>query len=62
LTYDALQFNAYLDILVASNTTTPTGGAKQHQSPWMLTDVANIIFQSSQQTCPGGASKVAAPI
>ena len=51
LTYDAFQFHAYLETLVSSNTHTPTGAAKQHQSPWMLTDAANIIFQSARRRC-----------
>ena len=51
LTYDALQFHAYLETLIASNTITPTGEVKQHQSPWMLTDAANIIFQCAQRRC-----------
>ncbi|KIM47303.1 hypothetical protein M413DRAFT_440752 [Hebeloma cylindrosporum] len=51
LTYDPLQFHAYLETLIAANTITPTGGTKQHQSPWMLTDAANIIFQSAQRRC-----------
>ncbi|KAF8959813.1 hypothetical protein BDZ97DRAFT_1836010 [Flammula alnicola] len=51
LTYDALQFHSYLETLIASNTVTAAGGAKQHQSPWMLTDAANIIFQSAQRRC-----------
>jgi hypothetical protein len=51
LTYDAFQFNAYLETLVSSNTNTPTGATKQHQSPWMLTDAANLIFQSARRRC-----------
>jgi hypothetical protein len=51
LTYDAFQFHAYLETLVSSNTITPTGATKQHQSPWMLTDAANIIFQSARHRC-----------
>ena len=51
LTYDAFQFHAYLETLVSSNTITPTGATKQHQPPWMLTDVANIIFQSARRRC-----------
>ncbi|KDR70041.1 hypothetical protein GALMADRAFT_76875 [Galerina marginata CBS 339.88] len=51
LTYDALQFHSYLETLIAANTTTASGGVKQHQSPWMLTDAANIIFQSAQRRC-----------
>ncbi|KAG2072910.1 hypothetical protein BDR04DRAFT_1073253 [Suillus decipiens] len=51
LSYDALAFHAYLETLVASNTTTATGAAKQHQSPWMLTDAANIIFSIAKRRC-----------
>ncbi|KAF8841402.1 hypothetical protein BDN67DRAFT_928573, partial [Paxillus ammoniavirescens] len=51
LTYDALAFHEYLETLVASNTTTATGAARQNQSPWMLTDAANIIFQAAQRRC-----------
>lgn len=51
LTYDPLQFHAYLETLIASNTVTVAGAVKQHQSPWMLTDAANIIFQSAQRRC-----------
>ncbi|KAH7884060.1 hypothetical protein F5I97DRAFT_1897941 [Phlebopus sp. FC_14] len=51
LTYDALAFHAYLETLVASNTTTSAGIARQNQSPWMLTDAANIIFQTAKRRC-----------
>ncbi|KAG1775146.1 hypothetical protein EV702DRAFT_973779 [Suillus placidus] len=51
LSYDALAFHAYLETLVASNTTTATGATKQHQSPWMLTDAANIIFSTAKRRC-----------
>ena len=51
LTYDPLQFHAYLETLIAANTVTVHGGAKQHQSPWMLTDAANIIFESAKRRC-----------
>ncbi|KAG3229987.1 hypothetical protein P692DRAFT_201761852 [Suillus brevipes Sb2] len=51
LSYDALAFHAYLETLVASNTTTATGAAKQHQSPWMLTDAANVIFSTAKRRC-----------
>ncbi|KAG1908919.1 uncharacterized protein F5891DRAFT_1098557 [Suillus fuscotomentosus] len=51
LSYDALAFHAYLETLVTSNTTTVTGAAKQHQSPWMLTDAANIIFSTAKRRC-----------
>ncbi|KAI1787127.1 hypothetical protein LXA43DRAFT_1064555 [Ganoderma leucocontextum] len=51
LTYDALAFHAYLETLIASNTTTESGAARQHQSPWMLTDAANVIFQYAKRRC-----------
>jgi DNA excision repair protein ERCC-4 len=51
LSYDALAFHAYLETLVASNTTTATGAAKQHQSPWMLTDAANVVFGTAKRRC-----------
>ncbi|KAG1844373.1 hypothetical protein F4604DRAFT_1821532 [Suillus subluteus] len=51
LFYDALAFHAYLETLVASNTTTATGAVKQHQSPWMLTNAANIIFSTAKRRC-----------
>ncbi|PPQ88277.1 hypothetical protein CVT25_005440 [Psilocybe cyanescens] len=65
LTYDALQFHSYLESLIAANTVTAAGGAKQHQSPWMLTDAANIIFQSAQRRCftiSSTSKKVVAPV
>lgn len=51
LTYDAFDFHEYLESLIAANTISVTGGVKQHQSPWMLTDAANVIFQSAQRRC-----------
>ncbi|EGN92951.1 hypothetical protein SERLA73DRAFT_127060 [Serpula lacrymans var. lacrymans S7.3] len=51
LTYDSLSFHAYLEALVASNTINATGNARQHQSPWMLTDAANVIFQTAKRRC-----------
>ncbi|KAG5637597.1 hypothetical protein H0H81_003988 [Sphagnurus paluster] len=51
LTYDPLHFHAYLETIIASNTTTFSGAAKQHQSPWLLTDAAHIIFQMAKRRC-----------
>ena len=51
LTYDALAFHAYLETLIADNTANEAGNARQHQSPWMLTDAANIIFQYAKRRC-----------
>ncbi|KAI9064710.1 hypothetical protein FKP32DRAFT_1757286 [Trametes sanguinea] len=51
LTYDALAFHAYLETLIAANTTTDAGTARQHQSPWMLTDAAHTIFTYAKRRC-----------
>ena len=51
LTYDAVAFLSFIDTLIASNTTTDSGAARQNQSPWMLTDAANIIFQYAKRRC-----------
>ncbi|OBZ77924.1 hypothetical protein A0H81_01639 [Grifola frondosa] len=42
LTYDALAFHAYLKTLIASNTYTDSGAARQHQSSLLLTHASNI--------------------
>ncbi|KAL1942922.1 hypothetical protein VTO73DRAFT_4593 [Trametes versicolor] len=51
LTYDALAFHAYLETLIAANTTSDSGSARQHQSPWMLTDAAHTIFTYAKRRC-----------
>jgi DNA excision repair protein ERCC-4 len=52
LSYDALSFHAYLETIVESNTiSTRSGGPKVHQSPWLLTDAANIIFEVAKRRC-----------
>jgi DNA excision repair protein ERCC-4 len=51
LTYDPLQFHAYLETLIAANSTSASGGAKQHHPPWLLTDAANVIFQVAKRRC-----------
>lgn len=51
LTYDALAFQAYLETLVASNTTNEAGNARQNQSLWMFTDAAHIIFTYAKRRC-----------
>ena len=28
-----------------------SGAARQHQSPWLFTDAANVIFQSAKRRC-----------
>lgn len=51
LTYDPLAFHAYCETIIASNTVTASGGIKQHQSPWLLTDAAHIIFKTAKARC-----------
>ncbi|KAF8338666.1 hypothetical protein F5887DRAFT_1284710 [Amanita rubescens] len=51
VTYDPLQYQAYLDSLRESNSTTSSGAARQHQSPWLFTDAADIIFRSAERRC-----------
>jgi DNA excision repair protein ERCC-4 len=52
LSYDALSFHAYLETIIESNTiSTRSGGPKVHQSPWLLTDAANIIFEVAKRRC-----------
>ncbi|KAG6896228.1 hypothetical protein C0992_009623 [Termitomyces sp. T32_za158] len=51
LTYDPLHFHAYLETIIASNTVTYSGNVKQHQSPWLLTDAAHVIFQVAKRRC-----------
>lgn len=59
LTYDALSFHGYLETLIRSNTTTASGSARQNQSPWMLTDAANVIFQTAKRRCYTLSKKLA---
>ncbi|PPQ68865.1 hypothetical protein CVT24_007674, partial [Panaeolus cyanescens] len=51
LTYDPLQFHSYLETLIAANTVSASGAQRQHQSPWMLTDAAHVIFQTAKRRC-----------
>ena len=49
--YDALKLHSYLETIIAANTTTASGAVRQHQSPWLFTDAANIIFQVAKRRC-----------
>ncbi|KAI0321403.1 hypothetical protein OF83DRAFT_1168456 [Amylostereum chailletii] len=51
LTYDALAFHEYLETIVLSNSVSATGNARQHHSPWLLTDSSHIIFQTAKRRC-----------
>ncbi|KAF8201952.1 hypothetical protein K438DRAFT_1821001 [Mycena galopus ATCC 62051] len=50
LIYDPLQFHAYLETLIATNTVTIMG-VKQNRSPWMISDAAHIIFEVAKRRC-----------
>ncbi|KAJ7176197.1 hypothetical protein C8R43DRAFT_1057490 [Mycena crocata] len=50
LTYDPLQFHAYLETLIATATVTIMG-VKQAKSPWMMSDAAHIIFEVAKRRC-----------
>lgn len=51
MTYDPLQYQAYLDSLRESNSISSSGAARQHQSPWLFTDAADVIFSSAERRC-----------
>ena len=51
LSYDSLSFHAYLETIIESNTISASGSARVHQSPWLLTDAANIIFGIAKRRC-----------
>ncbi|KIM73439.1 hypothetical protein PILCRDRAFT_829181, partial [Piloderma croceum F 1598] len=51
LTYDPRAFHAYLETIIDSNSTSASGGPRQHQSPWLLTDAANVIFKVAKRRC-----------
>ncbi|KAJ7062873.1 hypothetical protein C8F01DRAFT_985778 [Mycena amicta] len=50
LTYDPLQFHAYLETLLATGTRTVMG-VKENKSPWMISDVAHLIFDGARRRC-----------
>ncbi|PWN52772.1 hypothetical protein IE53DRAFT_311477 [Violaceomyces palustris] len=49
LTYDAVTFNSFLETILASNTTSLTGGTRQNQSPWLFMDSSNVIFTEAKR-------------
>jgi DNA excision repair protein ERCC-4 len=62
LTEDAFAFQQYLEGLIDANTTNEAGNARQNQSPWMLTEAANIIFQYAKRRCYTIAQKSKRPV
>jgi DNA excision repair protein ERCC-4 len=51
LTYDAVAFLGYLDTIQAANSITTAKGSANHQSPWLLTNQAGIIFREGKRRC-----------
>ncbi|GJE89027.1 DNA repair protein [Phanerochaete sordida] len=51
LTEDAFSFQLYLESLIEANTKNEAGNARQNQSPWMMTEAANVIFQYAKRRC-----------
>ncbi|KAL6703308.1 DNA repair protein RAD16 [Coniothyrium glycines] len=48
LTYDAVNFNKYLDTVLAASQP-PPGSTKQNQSPWLFLDAADTIFTAAKR-------------
>lgn len=61
LTEDAFAFQQYLEGLIDANTTNEAGNARHNQSPWMLTEAANVIFQYAKRRCYTIAQKTKTP-
>ncbi|KAF7301049.1 ERCC4 domain-containing protein [Mycena indigotica] len=60
LTYDPLQFHAYLETLLATGSVTVMG-VKENRSPWMISDVAHLIFDGARRRCYLGNFKPKPP-
>ncbi|KAH9865054.1 hypothetical protein IAQ61_009000 [Plenodomus lingam] len=48
LTYDAINFNKYLDTVLAASQP-PPGSTRQNQSPWLFLDAADTIFTTAKR-------------
>ncbi|KAF2201351.1 DNA repair protein [Delitschia confertaspora ATCC 74209] len=53
LSYDAVNFNRYLDTLLAASQP-PPGSNKQNQSPWLFLDAADTIFATAKRRVYAG--------
>ncbi|MCJ1310312.1 hypothetical protein MMC25_003974 [Agyrium rufum] len=56
LTYDAVNFNKYLDTILAAHQP-PPGSTRQNQSPWLFLDAANTIFETAKRRVYTGKSE-----
>ncbi|KAF1997944.1 DNA repair endonuclease XPF [Amniculicola lignicola CBS 123094] len=48
LSYDAINFNKYLDTVLAASQP-PPGSTRQNQSPWLFLDAADTIFRTAKR-------------
>ncbi|KAF2499431.1 DNA repair protein [Lophium mytilinum] len=53
LSYDAVNFNRYLDTVLAASQP-PPGSNKQNQSPWLFLDSAHTIFETAKRRVYAG--------
>ncbi|KAF2017426.1 DNA repair endonuclease XPF, partial [Aaosphaeria arxii CBS 175.79] len=53
LTYDAVDFNKYLDTVLAASQP-PPGSTKHNQSPWLFLDAAETIFTTAKRRVYSG--------
>lgn len=53
LTYDAVNFNKYLDTVLAASSP-PPGSTRQNQSPWLFLDAAHTIFETAKRRVYSG--------
>ena len=51
LSYDPIGFQAYVETIIASNSTTVSGKPNHDRSAWLSSDAAHIIFQSARRRC-----------
>ncbi|KAF2083300.1 DNA repair protein [Saccharata proteae CBS 121410] len=60
LTYDAVQFNRYLDTVHAASSP-PPGSTRLNQSPWLFLDAAQTVFDTARRRVYTGKLADAAP-
>ncbi|KZO94381.1 hypothetical protein CALVIDRAFT_224105 [Calocera viscosa TUFC12733] len=51
LSYPPITFLKYLESIIASNTVTESGAARQHQSPWLYMDAASNMLTAARARC-----------
>ena len=51
MTYDALRFHSYLEMLIAENSYTPAGSPRQNRPLWMESSAAMVIFSKAKERC-----------